>query len=314
MKAHNKQAAAISGVSRKQKRWESPVAGYLFILPWLSGFLLFIIWPMALSGYYSFTQYSLLEPPRWIGLQNYERILTTDPTFTQSLKVTLIYVGCVVPLKVICALLLAMLLNKNIKGISAYRTMIYFPSLIGSSIAVSILWRNIFGIDGFFNTVTGWFGFAPISWVSTPATALGTLISLDVWQFGSSMVIFLAGLKQIPRDLYEASSVDGASKARQFFRITLPMLSPIILFNIVLQTIYAYQMFTQAMIITKGGPVQKTYMFALYLYERGFEKLQMGYASALAWILLVLIGVSTAFIFWSSRYWVFYESEGGKRK
>ena len=296
-----------------RKRWESPLAGYLFISPWLIGFFLFVMWPMFLSGYYSFTDFSLLSPPRWVGLRNYERIFYEDSTFYQSLKVTLVFVCFAVPSKLISALLIALLLNKDIKGMSFYRTMIYFPSLIGTSIAVAVLWMNIFGMDGFINHVLGWLGIDSVSWVSTPETALGTLILLNVWQFGSSMVIFLARLKQIPRDLYEASSVDGASKWKQFFSITLPMLSSVVLFNLVLQTIYAFQMFTQALIITKGGPVHATYMFSLYLYEKGFGKLEMGYASSLAWILLALIGVTTAIIFFSSRYWVFYESEGGKQ-
>lgn len=295
-----------------RKRWDTPLAGYLFISPWLVGFFLFVMWPMFLSGYYSFTDYSLLSPPRWVGLQNYERIFMDDNTFYQSLKVTLLFVCFAVPSKLVSALLIALLLNKNIKGMSFYRTMIYFPSLIGTSIAVAVLWMNIFGKSGFVNHVIGWFGIEGVSWVSDPDTALGTLVLLNVWQFGSSMVIFLARLKQIPSDLYEASSVDGASKWKQFFSITLPMLSSVVLFNLVLQTIYAFQMFTQALIITKGGPVHATYMFSLYLYERGFGKLEMGYASSLAWILLALIGITTALIFLSSKYWVFYESEGGK--
>lgn len=210
--------------------------------------------------------------------------------------------------------MVAIVLNKKIKGISVYRTFIYLPSLIGSSIAVAILWQNIFGINGFINRFLSYVGIEGISWISNPNTALGTLIILVAWQFGSSMVIFLAGLKQIPAELYEASSVDGASKVRQFVSITLPMLSPVLLFNLVLQTIGSFQMFTQAFIITKGGPINSTYMYALYLYDRAFSRYEMGYASALAWILLVVIAIVTALIFASSRYWVFYETEGGRRK
>ncbi|GGG02828.1 carbohydrate ABC transporter permease [Paenibacillus abyssi] len=295
--------------SKIKERWESPVAGYLFISPWLIGFLVLTLWPMILSAYYSFTDYSLLEAPNWIGTKNYSLIFTNDSLFAQSLKVTLLFVVLSVPLKLISALLVAMLLNKDIKGMSTYRLFIYFPSLIGTSIAVAILWRNMFGADGFINQIIGFFGIQGISWINNPETALSTLVILVVWQFGSSMVIFLAGLKQISRDLYEASSVDGASKLKQFFNITLPMLSPIILFNLVLQTINSFQMFTQAFIITQGGPVNSTYMYALYLYDRAFGRLQMGYASSLAWILLIIIGIATAIIFLSSRYWVFYEHE-----
>jgi multiple sugar transport system permease protein len=234
--------------------------------------------------------------------------------FRQSLKITILFVVLSVPLKLFSALMVAMVLNKKIKGISVYRTFIYLPSLIGSSIAVAILWQNMFGINGFINRFLSFLGIEGISWISNPKTALGTLIILVAWQFGSSMVIFLAGLKQIPTELYEASSVDGASKIRQFFTITLPLLSPVLLFNLVLQTIGSFQMFTQAFIITKGGPINSTYMYALYLYDRAFSRYEMGYASALAWILLVVIAIVTALIFASSRYWVFYETEGARRK
>ncbi|MBC8080097.1 MAG: sugar ABC transporter permease [Gorillibacterium sp.] len=290
-------------------RWETPITGYLFISPWLIGFLGLTLYPMIMSLYYAFTNYSLLEAPQWVGWKNYHQILMNDDTFVTSLKVTLLFVVLSVPLKLIFALLVALLLNKEIKGISAYRLMIYFPSLIGTSIAVAILWKNIFSGDGFINQLLNVFGIEGYSWITDPRTALSTLVILVIWQFGSSMVIFLAGLKQIPRDLYEASSVDGASKVRQFFSITLPGLSPIILFNLILQTIGSFQMFTQAFIITKGGPVNSTYMYSMYLYDRAFGRLQMGYASALAWILLIIIGITTAIIFTSSKYWVFYENE-----
>ncbi|MDF2961281.1 MAG: transporter permease [Paenibacillus sp.] len=299
--------------SSRQKRWDSPFAGYLFISPWLLGFLTLTLYPMIQSLYYSFTDFSLLEAPNWVGLRNYERILTSDDKFIQSVKVTFIYVLSSVPLRMAAALFIAMLLVKNVKGMSAYRTAIYFPSLIGGSIAVSILWRNIFGREGYINHILSYFGIEGTGWVNNPDTALGTLVLLVVWQFGSAMVIFLAGLKQIPTDLYEASSVDGAGRINQFFNITLPMLSPTIYFNLIMGIISAFQMFTPAMIITQGGPMGSTYAYALYLYERGFSQLQMGYASGLAWIMLVMIAASTAVIFLTSKYWVFYESEGGKR-
>jgi multiple sugar transport system permease protein len=266
---------------------------------------------MLQSLYFSFTDYSLLEAPNWVGIENYQKIFLQDKLFYKSLSITLFFVILSVPLKLITALLMAMFLNQKLKGISIYRTLVYLPSLIGTSVAVAILWSNIFGSDGIVNGALSLFGISGRSWIGSPDTALGTLILLVVWQFGSSMVIFLAGLKQISPELYEASAVDGATKIRQFFLITLPMLSPVILFNLVLQTIGSFQMFTQAFVITKGGPIQSTYMFALYLYERAFARFEMGYASALAWILLVIIGIVTAIIFISSRYWVFYESEKG---
>jgi len=290
------------------------IPGYLFISPWLIGFFLLTAWPMFQSLYYSFTDYELFYDPRRIGLNNYITMFTNDPKFLNSLKITLWFVVFSVPLKLLVALGLAMLLNQNMRGISLYRTFIYFPSLIGASVAVSILWSNIFGKDGFINQLLGLFGIEGKSWISHPDTALGTLVLLVVWQFGSSMVIFLAGLKQIPHELYEASAIDGAGGWRRFSKITLPMLSPVLLFNLVLQTISSFQMFTQVYIIMKGGPIDSTYMFALYLYEKGFNRYQMGYASAMAWVFLLLVAVVTAVIFATSRYWVYYESEGGKAK
>ncbi|MCL6457288.1 MAG: sugar ABC transporter permease [Gorillibacterium sp.] len=313
-------AVAVNTARGKKKRrsflsrWNAPIAGYLFISPWLLGFIGLTAYPMLLSLYYSFTNYTLMEPISWIGMRNYERIFTTDPKFIQSVKVTFLYVLASVPLKLIAALLVALVLNKAMKGISFYRTAIYFPSLIGGSIAVSLLWRNIFGVDGIFNKIIAIFGIAGKGWITNPSTALGTLVLLTIWQFGSSMVIFLAGLKQIPSDLYEASSVDGANRFVQFFKITLPMLSPIIYFKLIMGIVSAFQMFTSAFVITNGGPMNSTYVYALYLYERAFSRYQLGYSSALAWIMLIMIVVVAALISVTSKYWVFYETDnGGKR-
>jgi multiple sugar transport system permease protein len=267
---------------------------------------------MLSSLYYSFTDFNLLSvaPPKWNNLDNYRRLFLRDEMFRKSLGITIRFVFFSVPVKLISALIVAMLLNKNIRGISVYRTLFYLPTLIGGSVAVSILWRNIWGKAGFINQIIGLFGIEGRSWVSSPETALYTLVLLGVWQFGSSMVIFLAGLKQIPEELYEAADIDGASKAKKLFRITLPTLSPVVLFNLVLQTIGAFQMFTQAYIITnKGGPMNSTMVYALYLYQRGFNRWEMGYASALAWVLLVIIAVVTIVIFGSSKLWIFYETE-----
>jgi multiple sugar transport system permease protein len=310
-----KQTRKKSGASRFNSRWESPIAGYLFIAPWLIGFFGLTLYPMIQSLYYSFTDFSLLEAPNWIGTRNYEKIFTVDDKFLISLKVTFLYVISSVPLRLIAALLVAVLLNKNVKGMSLYRTAIYFPSLIGGSIAVSILWKNILGRDGFINNVLQMFGIQGTGWTDNPDTALSTLVLLVVWQFGSAMVIFLAGLKQIPNDLYEASAVDGAKKIRQFFHITLPLLSPTIYFNLIMGIIGSFQMFTPAFIITNnGGPMNSTFVYALYLYERAFGRMEMGYASALAWIMLLIIVAATSIISLSSKYWVFYESETGRKK
>lgn len=316
---NNSTAVAANGAEGKKKsrflsRWNAPIAGYLFIAPWLVGFLGLTAYPMFLSLYYSLTDYTLLEPIKWVGLRNYTRIFTDDPRFSESVRVTFQYVLASVPLKLIAALLVAVVLNKAMRGISFYRTAIYFPSLIGGSIAVSILWKNIFGVDGIFNEILSFFGIQGKGWITSPETALSTLILLTVWQFGSSMVIFLAGLKQIPNDLYEASSVDGANKIVQFFRITLPMLSPIIYFNLIMAVINSFQMFTSAFVITNGGPMNSTYVYALYLYERAFSRYQLGYASALAWIMLAMIVVVALLIAGTSRYWVFYETETGGKK
>ncbi|MBB6732467.1 carbohydrate ABC transporter permease [Cohnella zeiphila] len=288
------------------------VAGYVFISPWLIGFLLLTLWPIAQSFYLSFTDYSMLADPVWTGLANYRHMFGDDDSFTKSLKVTFTFVLFSVPLKLFFSLMVAMLLAKNLRGMNVYRTLIYFPSLIGGSIAVSVLWRNMFGADGYINAILAWFGIAGKGWISSPDTALGTLILLNTWQFGSTMVIFLAGLKQVPQELYEAAAVDGAGSFRRFFRITLPMLSPVMFFNLVLGIINSFQMFTAAFVITKGGPVQSTYVYAMFLYEKAFKHFQMGYASALAWVLLAIVAALTAINFLVSRYWVFYEAEGGR--
>lgn len=246
-------------------------------------------------------------------MQNFKEI-SEDRFFYNSLKVTFTFVLTSVPARLIFALLVAMLLNKKMRGIGFYRTIIYLPSLIGGSVAVAVLWKNIFGINGFINHIVPLFGIDPKNWIGTPGTALGTLVALSVWQFGSAMIIFLAGLKQIPNELYEASSVDGASKLRQFFTVTLPLLSPVIFFNLIMGVINSFQSFTAAFIVTNGGPLNSTEMYALYLYQKAFATLHMGYASALAWILLVIVAIATAINFIASKYWVFYENEpGGNR-
>lgn len=298
----------IRGSTGKWNKWIEPLWGYAFISPWLIGFFILTIGPLSQSFYLSLTQYNLLELPEWIGFDNYKEIVTNDSVFWKSLQVTLTYVVLSVPLKLIFALMVALLLFSSIRGMSLFRAIFYLPSLIGGSVALAAIWRNLFGMDGVLNRIAGFFGIQGIDWINTPGTSLYTLVLLAVWQFGSSMVIFLAGLKQIPRDLYESASVDGASKVRTFFAITLPMLTPIILFNLVMQIIGSFQMFTQAFIVTKGGPINSTLVYALYLYQKAFAYFDMGYASALAWILLTLIAFCTILIFWSSKKWVHYET------
>ncbi|WP_282935855.1 sugar ABC transporter permease [Paenibacillus sp. RC67] len=291
------------------------VVGYVFTAPFIIGFLIFTLYPILSSLYYSFTEYNLMEAPRWIGFDNYVKIFTDDDKIWKSFQVTFTYVFASVPLRLGFALIVAMLLNKAARGIGVYRSAYYLPSLIGGSVAVSIMWTQIFGDKGLLNSFLGMIGIhTDTSWIGSPGTALWTLIALSVWQFGSSMLIFLAGLKNIPASLYEAASVDGASSVYKFFKITLPLLSPIILFNLIMQTISAFMTFTPAYIISRGegGPLDNTLLYSLYLYRRAFVYFEMGYASALAWIMLIIIGVITLVIFKSSKYWVHYEAKGDK--
>jgi len=283
--------------------------GYLFLLPWFIGFFGLTLGPALISLYLSFTDYNLLQAPNMVGLDNYVRIFTADDKFISSMKVTLFYVVCSVPLKLAFALGVALLLNRGIKGLPVYRAIFYLPSLLGSSVAIAVLWRQLFDSDGVVNTLLGHFGIQGPSWISNPNYSLYTLIVLAVWQFGSPMIIFLAGLRQIPTDMYEAASLDGASKARKFFKITLPLLTPVIFFNAVVQTIDAFKAFTPAYVISSGtgGPIDSTLFYTLYLYQEGFGYFRMGYASALAWILVIIIALFTAFSFLSARYWVHYD-------
>ena len=292
-------------------RWRQNLAAYAFLSPWLLGFLLLTLGPTLASLYLSFTKFDLLQSPHWIGAANYSRILTDDRRFWNAVQVTLAYGGLSVPAKLVAALALAMALDKGVRGLSVYRALFYLPSLLGSSVAVAVLWRQIFGLDGLVNHLLGLVGITGPSWVSNPDTSLYTLVMLSVWQFGSPMIIFLAGLRQIPRDLYDAAAVDGASKARRFWHITLPLLAPVILFNLILQMIDAMKAFTPAFIISggRGGPLDSTLFYTLYLYQEAFAYFRMGYASALAWLLLVAIAAFTAAIFLTSRYWVHYEDD-----
>lgn len=283
-------------------------AALLFLAPWFLGFLLITAIPMIASLVLSFTKYNLLQPPVFNGLANFSRMLT-DARLHKSLGVTFSYVLVSVPLQLALALALAVLLDRGVRGLAFYRSVYYLPSLMGASVAIAVLWRTVFGTDGLVNAFLGLFGIEGQGWISSPDTALWTLILLNVWTFGSPMVIFLAGLRQIPASYYEAASVDGASKWSQFWRVTMPLLTPIIFFNLVLQVIHAFQSFTQAFVVSAGtgGPADSTLLFSVYLYQRGFGAFDMGYAAALAWFLLLIIGGFTAINFWASKYWVFYD-------
>ena len=298
------------GGARWVRRLRSNLPGYLFLLPWLVGFFGLTLGPALGSLYLSFTDFDLLRDPRWVGAANYVRIATDDPKFVESLHVTFVYVILSVPLKLIFALLVALMLNKGIAGLPLYRAVFYLPSLLGASVAIAVLWRQLFAGNGLVNQIVFMaFGIQGPSWISDPDYTLYTLVILSIWQFGSPMIIFLAGLRQVPQDIYEAAQIDGASKMRQFFRITLPMLTPVVFFNAVVQTIEAFKAFTPAFIISEGtgGPIDSTLFYTLYLYQEAFGYFRMGYAAALAWVLVVIIACFTAFSFLSSRYWVHYD-------
>ena len=297
--------------SRSKRSRREALAAYGFLSPWIVGLALLTIGPMLYSLYLSFTSYDLLSPPEWAGLANYERMASGDRRFLASVWVTVRYVVVSVPAVLIAALLVAMVLNQGMKALSVYRAGFYLPSLIGASVAIAILWRQVFGVDGIFNEVLALVGIDGPSWIGNPDTALYTLVVLNVWTFGSTMIIFLAGLRQIPRELQEAAAVDGAGALRRFFHVTLPLLTPLIFFNLLLTTINAFQAFTPAYVVSNGsgGPLNSTLFYTLYLYQRGFANLEMGYASAMAWALVVVLGAFTALLFASAKYWVHYGDE-----
>ena len=294
---------------RKRRARKESLTGYAIISPWLIGFFGLTLGPVLVSLYLSFTDYNILSSPTWVGIENYVRILTDDPRFWNSVRVTLMFVFVSVPLRLTIALILAVIFKKRRPGTGIFTTIYYIPSIIGGSVAVAVVWRQLFGREGVFNAFISIFGFEPYAWLTSPRAAIWMLILLSLWQFGSPMIIFLAGLRQIPKELYEAASIDGASAFSQFFKITLPMLSPVIFFNLVMQLIGGFMTFNSAFLITRGGPLQTTTFYSLYLYEIAFEVLRMGYASAMAWILLVIIGLFTALVFLSQKHWVHYTGE-----
>ena len=284
------------------------VAGVVCTSPFIIGFLLFLVVPMMLSGYYSFCDYDILSAPKWVGLKNFVNIFTADAKFVKSIGVTFYFALVSVPLRLVFALIVAMILLKNTKLTGLYRSAYYLPSIIGGSVAVAILWKRMFAIDGTINVLLQSIGIdSRIAWLGNTKTAIWTLILLAVWQFGSSMLIFLSSLKQIPETLYEAARVDGASAPRQFFSITLPLLTPTIFFNLVMQMINGFLAFTQCYIITQGKPMNSTLFYTVYMYQQAFEFKHTGYASALAWVMLLIVGAFTGVLFLTKRFWVYDE-------
>jgi len=299
-------AAATPG--RRPKR-EREGAAWVFLSPWVLGASVLTLLPMAVSLYLSFTDYNLFDPPHWVGLRNYTQMFTEDPRYWRSVLTTVTYVVIAVPLQLALALTVALALKSLKRGKAFYRSAFYAPSLLGASMSIALVWRAVFNDGGTVDNLLGTGG-----WVNKPGWALLAVALLTVWQFGAPMVIFLAGLQQIPAELYEAAAVDGAGRWRQFRSVTVPMLSPVLFFNLVLQTIQAFQVFTPAFAVSagKGGPADSTLVYTMYLYDRGFVASHMGYASAMAWVLLLVIGAVTAVLFRTSRSWVFYASEGDR--
>lgn len=293
--------------------WEREnFVGYVFIAPWLIGFFIFTIYPILYSFILSFTSYNVVSPPKFIGFGNYIEMFFKDTLYWKSVKATFYYVFTAVPLRLIFALLVAMLLCRKTKAIGIYRSALYIPSLIGGSVAVAVMWRRIFMEQGLLNATLRFFGIeSNIAWLGHPTYTIWTIILLGAWQFGSSMLIFLAGLKQIPETYYESALIDGAGPFRKFFNITLPLLSPVIFFNLIMQLINGFMIFTQGLIITGGGPLNTTLFYALYLYRKAFQYYQMGYGCAMAWVMLVVIAVLTALLFKTSKFWVYYEAKEG---
>ena len=291
----------------KRGRW----TGFFYILPWLIGFAVFQLYPFLASLFYSFTKYSFGKVPEFIGLDNYIRLFTRDKQFLSTLSITARYALIAVPGKLTCALLVAMLLNAKVRGIGLYRTVYYMPSILGGSVAVSVLWRVMFMRDGMVNRLLGLLSVPPVDWLTDPNIALYTISMLQIWQFGSAMVIFLAALKQIPQELYEAAEVDGAGKLRQFFSVTLPQISSVLFFNLIMQSIQALQNFTSAFVVTNGGPMKTTYIIGMKLYDDAFVYRKIGYASAESWVLFLIILMLTLLVFKSSDAWVYY-ADGGE--
>ena len=285
--------------------------GYIFLTPWFLGFFLLAIGPILASLYLSFTKYDMVSDPQWVGLKNYDYMFNRDRRFWKALTVTFSYVAMAVPARLAMALAVAMLLDKGLRTIGLYRAIFYLPSLLGASIAIAILWQQLFEVNGVVNRLLAMVGIDGPAWISDPKTSLYTLVVLAMWQFGSPMLIFLAGLRGIPKDLYEAAEIDGTSKWRQFTRITLPLLAPVIFFNLVLQTIEAFKTFSSAFIISNGtgAPADSLLFYTVYLFNEAFKFFRMGYASALAWVLLIIIGFFTAVSFLTSKYWVHYDNE-----
>ncbi|HRF49867.1 MAG TPA: sugar ABC transporter permease [Anaerolineales bacterium] len=295
--------ASLSGLRRREA-----VAFYLTISPWLIGLILFTAGPMLISLYVSFTDWDLLTAPTWVGLDNYARLLD-DPRLWQSLKVTALYTAAYVPLELAGGLSLALLARPRLRGIGIFRTLYYLPSVL-SGVAFVVVWLWLLNPrGGLINLMLAQVGIPGPRWLLDPQWALASLILMSVWGWGRTMVIYLAGLQNIPAELHEAAAIDGADAWARLRTITLPLLTPTIFFNLILSLISTFQTFTSAFVATDGGPLDSTLFFVLYIYRQAFQFLNMGYASALAWLLFAIILALTLIIFRSQDFWVYYAGE-----
>lgn len=285
------------------------IAGYLFLTPFLIGVFVFTLYPFVSSLYFSFTDYNILSSPKWVGLDNYIEMFTKDEKFWVSFKVTLKFAIIQVPLKLMVSLLVAIVLSWTTKLTNVYRAIFYIPSLIGGGVAVAMTWKQLWGADGVINTLLRKMGLEGYNWLYEPSTALYILILLGVWQFGSQMVIFLAAIKGVPASYKEAAIMDGANAFERFIKITLPMITPSLFFNLINGIIGSLQAFNSAYLITAGGPLNSTLYYGLYQYRQAFEFRHMGYASAMAWFLMLVIVTLTALVFRHSAGWVYYQDE-----
>ena len=293
-----------SGLARREA-----VAGYVFIAPWLVGFFVWTLGPMVASLVLSFADYAIIAPPEFVGITNFATIVGRDDSFRDALRVTFTYAALSVPTGLVLSLCIALLMNEPVPGLRLWRTIYYLPAVV-SGVAVAMLWVWVFHSEfGLINLALRLVGLRGPAWLADPDWALWALVLMSFWSVGSGMIVKLAGLQGIPTELYEAASIDGAGAWQKFRKITLPMLSPILFFNLVMGVIVTFQYFTNAYIMTDGGPGRSTLFYNLYLYRVAFNYFQMGYASALAWILFVIILVLTLLIFRSSPYWVYYEGQ-----
>jgi len=292
----------------KMRRKEA-IEGFLCISPWLIGLLFLTVGPVIFSFLISLTKWDMINSPQFVGLGNYATIIADDFRFRQSLRVTLIYAMVSVPLGLICSLALAMLLNMNLKGMRLFRAIFYIPAIL-PPIAVSMVWLMLFNAEnGILNVLLGKLHIAPVPWLTSTEWALPSFILMSLWGVGGGMIIYLAGLQSVPTQLYESAEIDGAGSWSKFRHVTLPMISPTILFNLIMGIIGSFQVFASSFVMTQGGPAYSTLFYVLYLYQNAFMYLKMGYACALAWILFLVILALTLLMLKASKSWVYYESE-----